>query len=84
MRPPAVLWSGLYAANRPFTATIAQVAGALVTVVGLLLFLRVGGVNAAALVTTASYTVVFVAALFLYRRAADLGWADFCRGARTP
>jgi O-antigen/teichoic acid export membrane protein len=75
-----VLWSGLYAVNRPFTATMAQVAGAFVTVAGLLVFLRVGGVNAAALVTTTSYTVVFVAALVLYRRAAALRWTDFLPG----
>jgi O-antigen/teichoic acid export membrane protein len=76
----SVLWSGLYAANRPFTATLAQAAGALVTVVGLLLFLRGGGVDAAALVTTASYTVVFVVALVLYRRAVSLRWMDFLPG----
>jgi O-antigen/teichoic acid export membrane protein len=76
----SVLWSGLYAANRPLTATVAQLAGAVVTVAGLLLFLKGGGVNAAALVTTASYTVVFVVALLLYKRATALGWADFLPG----
>ena len=80
----SILVSGLYAANRPFTATLAQVAGALVKVVGLLVFLSAGGVNAAALVTTASYTVVFVAALILYRRAVTLRWTDFLPGRRTP
>ena len=52
-----VLASGLYAVNRPFTATVAQVAGAVVTVAGLLVFLREGGVNAADAVTTVSYAV---------------------------
>ena len=81
----SILWSGLYAVNRPFTATVAQVAGALVTVVGLLLFLRTGGINAAALVTTASYAVVFGAAIILYRRAVEIRWSDFVPGRfRTP
>ena len=80
----SVLWSGLYAANRPFTATLAQVAGALVTVAGLLLFLGGGGVDAAALVTTVSYTVVFIVALILYRRAVSLRWVDFLPGRQAP
>jgi O-antigen/teichoic acid export membrane protein len=78
----AVLWSGLYAANRPFTASAAQAAGVIVTIVGLLLFLRSGGITAAALVTSVSYTVIFVAALVLYRRAVALRWRDFLPGRR--
>jgi O-antigen/teichoic acid export membrane protein len=79
----SVLWSGLYAVNRPFTATVAQVAGAVVTVAGLLLFLESGGINAAAVVTTVAYTVVFVAALVLYRRATALRLVEFLPG-RIP
>jgi O-antigen/teichoic acid export membrane protein len=72
-----VLLSGLNAANRPFTAAVAQGVGLAVTVVGLLLFLRGGGITAAALVSTTSYTVVFAFALVLYKRAAGLPWRGF-------
>jgi O-antigen/teichoic acid export membrane protein len=72
-----VLWSGLYALNRPLTAAATQGFGALVTVVGLVLFLERGGIIAAAIVSTASYACVFVTGLALYRRAADLAWRDF-------
>jgi O-antigen/teichoic acid export membrane protein len=76
-----VLASGLYAANRPFTAALTEAAGFAVTLVGLLLFLERWGITAAAVVTTVAYTVVFVSALFLYRRAAGLGWGDFLPSA---
>jgi O-antigen/teichoic acid export membrane protein len=72
-----VLWSGLYALNRPLTAAATQAFGALITVVGLVLFLERGGITAAALVSTASYAGVFLAGLALYRRAAGLAWRDF-------
>jgi O-antigen/teichoic acid export membrane protein len=84
----AVMWaaagsvcSGLYALNRPFTAAIAQLSAAAVTIAGLTLFLQSGGIRAAAIVSTVSYTLVFVIALVLYRRASGLRWRDF---APTP
>lgn len=73
----AVLWSGLNAANRPFTAAAAQVGGIVVTIVGLLIFLRSGGIVAAAIISTVSYALVFAASAFLYRRALHLEWRDF-------
>jgi O-antigen/teichoic acid export membrane protein len=72
----AVICSGLYAANRPFTAALAQGTAAAVTVVGLLLFLRRGGIEAAATVSTVAYGLVFVIALLLYRRTAGLTWRE--------
>ena len=75
----AVLVSGLYAANRPTAATGAQVAGLVVTVVGLLVFLPGHGIVAAALVSTAAYATVFTTALVAYRRCAGLGWLEFLR-----
>ncbi|MEA2220466.1 MAG: hypothetical protein QOJ35_3092 [Solirubrobacteraceae bacterium] len=69
-----VLVSGLYAADRPFTAACAQASGLLVTVAGLLIFLRSGGIGAAAWVSTAAYATVFAAALVAYRRTTGLGW----------
>ena len=73
----SILGAGIYAAGRPFTATVTQVLGMLVTIVGLLIFLRTGGITAAALVSTASYTVVFVASLIAYRRVAGIPWREF-------
>jgi O-antigen/teichoic acid export membrane protein len=78
----SVLWSGLYAANRPFTAALTQAGGLVVTVSGLVIFLRSGGITAAALVSTTSYSLVFVAALILYRRAAGLRWHAFVPSLR--
>ena len=72
-----ILWSGLYAVNRPLTATVTQLPGLVVTVVGLLIFLPSNGIEAVALISTISYSIVFVAALFLYRRAAGLPWSAF-------
>jgi O-antigen/teichoic acid export membrane protein len=69
--------SGLYALDRPFTAAMAQLSAAAVTVAGLTLFLRSGGIRAAAVVSTVAYTLVFVVALVLYRRASGLRWRDF-------
>jgi O-antigen/teichoic acid export membrane protein len=84
----AVMWaaagavcSGLYALNRPFTAAIAQLSAAVVTITGLTLFLKRDGIQAAAIVSTVAYTLVFVIALVLYRRASGLRWRDF---APTP
>lgn len=66
-----ILWSGLYALDRPFTAALAQLAGLLITLVGLLLFLRTGGITAAALVSTTSYAAVFGVSAVLFCRASD-------------
>jgi len=72
-----VLINGLFAENRPFAATIAQALGMVVTIAGLLAFLRSGGIFAAAVVSTAAYVFVFVAAAVLYRRATGLSWSAF-------
>jgi O-antigen/teichoic acid export membrane protein len=76
LMPALVLSQGLGAANRPLTSTLPQVVGSVVTVVGLLLFLRDGGIMAAAWVTTVAYAVVLAMALFLYRGVAKLSWRD--------
>lgn len=73
----SILLNGLYAENRPFTATLANLLGMLVTLAGLLLFLRSGGILAAAIVSTVAYTLVFVTAATLYRRATGLPWRVF-------
>jgi O-antigen/teichoic acid export membrane protein len=72
-----ILLNGLYAENRPFTATIAQMLGMAVTVAGLLIFLRSGGILAAAIVSTVAYGLVFVVAGVLYSHATGLRWRSF-------
>jgi O-antigen/teichoic acid export membrane protein len=72
----AVLFSGLYALERPFTAALSQGGGIVVTVVGLLLFLEDGGIWAAAIVSSVAYATVFLTALAFYRRAASLTWRE--------
>jgi len=73
----SILAAGVYAAGRPFTATFAQLLGMAVTVVGLFVFLRSGGITAAAIVSTVSYATVFVAMLVAYRAVSDTPWRSF-------
>jgi O-antigen/teichoic acid export membrane protein len=73
----SILGAGIYAAGRPFTATVTQVLGMLVTICGLFIFLRTGGITAAALVSTASYSTVFFAALIAYQRVTRVPWREF-------
>jgi O-antigen/teichoic acid export membrane protein len=79
-----VLASGLNAENRPFTAAVTQLPGVLITVIGLPLFLEIGGITAAAIISTVAYTAVFVAALVLYRQTTGLPWRAFLRDPRAP
>jgi O-antigen/teichoic acid export membrane protein len=73
----AILSAGLYAAGRPFTATLAQLLGTVVTVVGLFAFLGTGGITAAALVSSVAYATVFVATLVAYKRVSGKPWRFF-------
>jgi O-antigen/teichoic acid export membrane protein len=79
-----VLSSGLQAAGRPLAASLTQLPGVVFTVVGLLLFLRSGGIVAAAVISTIAYASAFLIALVVYRDAARLSWRAlvFGRGAR--
>jgi hypothetical protein len=73
----SILAAGVFAAGRPFTATIPQLLGMVVTVVGLLVFLRSGGITAAAIVSTVSYATVFLFTLLAYKHVAALPWRTF-------
>jgi O-antigen/teichoic acid export membrane protein len=73
----SILAAGVYAAGRPFTATFAQLLGMAVTIVGLFVFLRSGGITAAAIVSTVSYATVFVAMLIAYKSVSDTPWRSF-------
>ena len=72
-----VLWAGLLAANRPFLSSAAAGPGAVLTIVGLALFLESGGIDAAAIVTSTVYVFVFVISIALYRHVQRLRWRDF-------
>jgi O-antigen/teichoic acid export membrane protein len=76
----SVLWSGLLAINRPFTAAASEFAGLTVTAVGLFLFLPDGGIVAAAIVSTISYSVTFVLSVAFYRNSAGLSWRSLLPG----
>jgi O-antigen/teichoic acid export membrane protein len=69
----AMITSGIYGAGRPFMSAVPHMLGSIVTVVGLLLFLERGGIEAAAIVTSSAYAVV---AVVVYRRIAGIQWRD--------
>jgi O-antigen/teichoic acid export membrane protein len=73
----SILNAGIYAAGRPFTATVTQLLGMVVTVVGLFVFLRSGGITAAALVSSASYATVFLASAVAYKVVLGVPWRWF-------
>jgi O-antigen/teichoic acid export membrane protein len=76
----SVVWSGLLAINRPFTAAAAEFVGLVVTVVGLLIFLPGNGIVAAAVVSSVSYSVTFFVSLCFYRTNAGLSWRSLLPG----
>jgi len=73
----SILSAGVYAAGHPFIASVSQALGLVVTVIGLLVFLRSGGITAAALVSTASYATAFAAALIAYKVVTGMPWRWF-------
>src|SRR5204862_207157 len=82
VRRHGVAWPRVALARRTlWYGAKAQGTGLVVTVGGLLVFLRAGGIEAAAWVSTAAYATVFACALVAYRRAAKLPWRAFTRRA---
>ena len=82
--PGAVLFAaaptligGINAENRPFTASIPQLAGAALTIPALIVLLPVGGTTAAAIVSTVVYAVVFALALLIYKWVAGISWSAY-------
>lgn len=67
--------NGLYGQERPGVAGLAQLPGVAITIVGLLLFLRSGGIEAAALISTVTYGASFAISTFLFMRRAGLPWS---------
>ena len=78
----SILNAGIYAAGRPFTATITQLLGMLVTVVGRRLPEQRRG-HAAALVSSAP-TRVFLAVLIAYKPVSGIPGAGSCPPRASP
>jgi O-antigen/teichoic acid export membrane protein len=74
-----VLVAGLLAANRPLTVSAASGLAAALTIGGLIVFLPIGGITAAAIVTSVVYVVEFSLMAELYRRAVGIRWIHFFR-----
>jgi O-antigen/teichoic acid export membrane protein len=74
--PATILIAGLGSLNRPGLGSIPPIGAAIITVVGLALFLRRGGPNAAAIVSSCSYAATFIGALLLFRRTARMPWSE--------
>jgi enterobacterial common antigen flippase len=74
-----VLWSGLLAANKPLTVSVAVMPAAALTIGGLIIFLPTGGIDAAAIVTSVAYASEFALMAYLYKRALGITWTHFLR-----
>jgi O-antigen/teichoic acid export membrane protein len=70
----SIIIGGLYAENRPFLATVPQLAGMIITIAGLLTLLDGGGLIAAAIVSSVAYATVFFTAAASYLWTTKLGW----------
>lgn len=68
--------SGLYGQNRPATAGATQLPGVAITLVGLFLFLRSGGIEAAALISSITYATSLIIASTVYLNRAAIGWRE--------
>lgn len=85
------LWAGLSGLGRPGLAALSQLPAVAVTLVGLALFLRAGGITAAASVSSTAYATSFLCAGALYlwtaklslRLVASLGLEIIQSAART-
>jgi O-antigen/teichoic acid export membrane protein len=78
-----IVVSGLYGQNRPATAGATQLPGVVITVVGLLLFLRSGGIEAAALISTITYATSLVIASAVYLRQSEIDWRQLYDARET-
>jgi O-antigen/teichoic acid export membrane protein len=72
-----VFWSGMLAEDRPLAASLAIVPGAFVTIFGLIVFLPIYGINAAAILTSVVYLGNVVVLAELYRRTLKIRWRDY-------
>ncbi len=77
--PATILVAGLGSLNRPGLGSVPPLIGAAVTVAGLALFLKRGGPEAAAIVSSCAYAITFACALVFFRRAAGLPWRALLR-----
>jgi O-antigen/teichoic acid export membrane protein len=74
-----VLIAGLLAANRPLLVSVAAGVGAALTIGGLIVFLPIGGIVAAAIVTSVVFAVELCVIAELYRRTMGISWKNYLR-----
>jgi antigen flippase len=74
-----VLAAGILAANRPLLVSAAVGPAALITIAGLIIFLPIGGIVAASIVTSVVYVFEFAVMAELYRKCVNLTWRDFLK-----
>jgi O-antigen/teichoic acid export membrane protein len=75
--------NGLYGQGRPGVAGLAQLPGVAITVVGLLLFVRSGGIDAAAIISTVTYGTTCLLTTLLFVHRAELSWSTVLDGRTT-
>jgi hypothetical protein len=73
----SILFDGMLAVNRPLGRAVQMGVGLVLNVSGLVLFLAAGGIEAAAIVSSISYGIVFIPAAISYRRIVGLRWREF-------
>ncbi len=73
------LFAGLLAADRPLLVTVGAGTAALITVFGLIVFLPIGGIVSAAIVTSVAFAVELVIMATLYKRTVGISWKHFLR-----
>jgi len=75
----STLYAGLLAADKPLLVSVGAGTAAVFTVVGLIAFLPIGGIVAAASVTSFAFGVGLVILLTLYKRTVGISWKHFLR-----
>ena len=73
------LFAGLLAADRPLLVSVGAGSAAVITVLGLIVFLPIGGIVAAAIVTSVAFSVELVIMATLYKRTVGISWKHFVR-----
>lgn len=73
------LYAGLLAAGKPLLVSVGAGTAAVVTVFGLIIFLPIGGIVAAASVTSVAFGVGLVILSTLYKRTVEISWKHYLR-----
>ena len=78
----SMLASGMSGSGRPFASALPSLFGAILTVIGLLIFLPSGGINAAAIVTSVAYGATMIFGIFVYKHVTDTPWRKLLTSPR--